>query len=116
MLFGVLIQAFRSPVKVAARELPNVDAAEAFASPTQTPAIQKPVEMPVPTTSLQPIVATQAQAAAVEAIYVVKPGDTLSKVAKLHGTTVQAIKEANELTTDRIAIGAKLKMPPKTRF
>ena len=44
-------------------------------------------------------------------IYVVKPADTLSGIAKAHGTTVQAVKLANGLDTDRIGIGMKLKMP-----
>jgi LysM repeat protein len=44
-------------------------------------------------------------------IYVVKPADTLSRIAKMHGTTVNALKVANGLDTDRIAIGMKLKLP-----
>jgi LysM repeat protein len=43
--------------------------------------------------------------------YVVKPGDTLNRIARAHGTTVQAIKTANGLTSDRIAVGRALKMP-----
>ena len=43
--------------------------------------------------------------------YVVKAGDTLSRIARAHRTTVQAIKEANGLTSDRIAVGHSLKMP-----
>jgi len=44
-------------------------------------------------------------------IYVVKPADTLSRIAKIHGTTVSALKAANGLDTDRIAVGMKLKLP-----
>lgn len=44
-------------------------------------------------------------------VYVVKPADTLSRIAKLHGTTVSALKAVNGLNTDRIAIGMKLKLP-----
>jgi LysM repeat protein len=44
-------------------------------------------------------------------IYVVKPADSLSRIAKVHGTTVSALKAANGLDTDRIAIGMKLKLP-----
>ncbi len=44
-------------------------------------------------------------------IYVVKPADTLSRIAKTHGTTVSALKAANALDTDRIAVGMKLKLP-----
>ena len=43
--------------------------------------------------------------------YLVKRADTLSRIAKIHGTTVSALKVANDLDTDRIAIGMKLKLP-----
>jgi LysM repeat protein len=43
--------------------------------------------------------------------YVVKAGDTLDRIARAHRTTVQAIKAANGLTSDRIAVGHSLKMP-----
>jgi len=42
--------------------------------------------------------------------YVVKSGDTLSRIAKAHGTTVKALKAANHLTSDRIFVGEKLKL------
>jgi LysM repeat protein len=43
--------------------------------------------------------------------YVVKSGDSLRQIARTHGTTVQAIKAANGLTSDSIAAGQRLKMP-----
>ena len=46
-----------------------------------------------------------------EKSYVVKSGDTLGRIAKTHGTTVKAIKVANGLTSDRIAVGKSLKLP-----
>ena len=45
--------------------------------------------------------------------YTVKSGDTLTKIAKAHGTTVKAIKAASNLTTDHIKVGQKLKIPAK---
>jgi len=44
-------------------------------------------------------------------VYVVKSGDTLSRIAKAHGTTVKTIEAANGLESDRILVGAKLKIP-----
>lgn len=44
-------------------------------------------------------------------IYVVKSGDTLSKIARTHGTTVKAIENENNLSTTKIKVGQKLKMP-----
>lgn len=46
-----------------------------------------------------------------EHIYVVKAGDTLTKIANEHHTTVSALRKANNLTTDRIKVGDKLKIP-----
>jgi len=45
--------------------------------------------------------------------YVVKSGDTLAKIAKNHGTTVKAIQAANNLSTTKIKVGQKLKLPAK---
>jgi LysM repeat protein len=49
-----------------------------------------------------------------EETYKVKSGDTLSKIAKAHGTTVKAIQSANNLTTTSIKVGQTLKIPVKT--
>lgn len=45
--------------------------------------------------------------------YTVKGGDTLSKIAKKHGTTPKAIRAANGLSSDKINVGQKLKLPGK---
>ncbi len=52
-----------------------------------------------------------ADAAKDESLYVVKSGDVLERIAKLHGTSVKAIKTANSLKTDRLKVGQKLKLP-----
>jgi LysM repeat protein len=44
--------------------------------------------------------------------YVVKSGDTLSRIATQFKTTVNELKSINGLTTDRINVGQKLKLPP----
>lgn len=44
-------------------------------------------------------------------IYVVKSGDSLSRIAKQHHTSVKALKAVNGLDTDVIAVGATLKLP-----
>lgn len=43
-------------------------------------------------------------------VYVVKSGDTLSRIASQNGTTVAKIKEWNNLTSDLILIGQKLQL------
>jgi LysM repeat protein len=47
----------------------------------------------------------------VAAVYLVKSGDSLSRIAKTHGTTIKALKLANNLSTDRISVGEQLKIP-----
>ena len=45
--------------------------------------------------------------------YVVKSGDSLSKIAGEFAVTVKALRSANNLTTDKIVVGQKLKVPVK---
>ena len=45
--------------------------------------------------------------------YTVKSGDTLTIIAKKHGTTVKALQAANSLATTKIKVGQKLKLPAK---
>ncbi len=44
-------------------------------------------------------------------IYVVKRGDFLSRIAANHNVTVSAIKRANNLKSDTVRVGQKLKIP-----
>jgi LysM repeat protein len=48
-----------------------------------------------------------------EEIYIVKSGDTLARIARRNGTTVKAIESENGLSTTRIKVGQKLKIPAK---
>lgn len=52
-----------------------------------------------------------APGGASEGSYVVLSGDTLTKIAKQHGTTVKEIRAANNLKTDRLLVGQKLNIP-----
>jgi LysM repeat protein len=68
---------------------------------------------PVETRQPAAVVANGDAAVASHAVtlYVVKPGDSLTRIARTHGTTVKALKAANSLDNDRIVVGAKLKIP-----
>ena len=48
-------------------------------------------------------------------IYVVKPGDTLEKIARVHGTSIQAVRTANKMKGDIIRPGQKLQLTPEGR-
>ncbi len=44
-------------------------------------------------------------------LYVVKPGDTLYSIAHKYNTTVNEIKKLNNLISDELSVGQKLKLP-----
>ena len=46
-------------------------------------------------------------------LYVVKSGDNLTKIAKQHSVTINQLRTANGLKTDRLTVGQKLKIPVK---
>ncbi|MCX7871960.1 MAG: LysM peptidoglycan-binding domain-containing protein [Verrucomicrobiae bacterium] len=48
-------------------------------------------------------------------VYIVKPGDNLTKISKTHGVTVRELKAANNLSTEKINVGQKLKIPVKNQ-
>jgi LysM repeat protein len=86
------------------------------ANPSVQPTRLRPgqkIHIPAPTVAS---VATASQTPAKETsgsreLYTVKSGDNLSKIATEHKTTVRAIRSANNLSTDRITVGQKLKIP-----
>jgi LysM repeat protein len=55
-----------------------------------------------------------AEPAVTSQSYVVKSGDSLTKIASHLGVTVKALRAANSLKTDKIVVGQKLKVPAKT--
>jgi LysM repeat protein len=46
--------------------------------------------------------------------YTVKSGDSLTKIAGEFGVSVRNLRSANNLKTDKIVVGQKLKIPGKT--
>jgi LysM repeat protein len=58
-------------------------------------------------------IAAPADATAAGETYAVKSGDSLTKIAKAHHVSLNALKAANNLTTDHIKVGQKLKIPAK---
>jgi LysM repeat protein len=78
--------------------------------PSQKIVIPAPPAAPtaIPPASAGPVVATTG-----EQSHVVVSGDTLAALARKYGTNVKAIQTANGLTSTRIRVGDKLKMPAK---
>lgn len=78
--------------------------------------VTAPAPAPQSGTSTSP--GTHAPAPALESasgsdVYAVKSGDTLTKIAKNHGTTVKNLRAANNLSSDKLTVGQKLKIPAK---
>ena len=61
-----------------------------------------------------PVKATQVRSTEKYAIYEVKRGDTLQKIANSFGVDVKTLKEFNNLKDDRIVEGQKIKIPART--
>ena len=48
-------------------------------------------------------------------IYIVKSGDSLYKIARMHNTSVEEIKEFNKISKNFISINQKLIIPIKEK-
>lgn len=110
--FSGLAAKYGVSVKAIMQANPGVD-------PTKLQINQKIVIPPKPPPGLNALNApastrSQPDLAPGEKLYEVKKGDNLTKIANAHGTTVKAIRAANNLRTDQIRIGQKLKIPSKS--
>jgi LysM repeat protein len=70
------------------------------------------IPAPMPATVGSPATTTTVSGEVTSNTYTVKSGDTLTKIAQAHGTTVGEIRTLNGLRTDRINVNQKLKLPP----
>ena len=120
VVIGLLIEGCVSERSQSAATPPA--AAQTQAVNTANPASAQPALQSVPHTSfaVQPCpVATVPKTATPvgsphatgEAVYLVRSGDSLTRIAKTHGTTVKALKLANSVANDKIVVGEQLKIP-----
>ena len=72
--------------------------------------LARQLQSPVPS-RLGPSGRTAVAAPSASVPYAVRPGDTLYHLAVTHGTTVQALEEANGLTSPAIIVGQVLRLP-----
>jgi nucleoid-associated protein YgaU len=91
---------------------PSPQATQAATLPTPTPS---PVLTPAPSTAASPVLTSAPRPTQRARTYKVKRGDTLSGIAARFGTTVGVLVDLNDIKNpSRIAIGARLKLPPET--
>lgn len=75
----------------------------------------EPEAEPAPVAPAKPVVkATTTTSKQKQVEVTVKRGDSLDKIARANGTTIKAIKQANDLKSDRLDIGQVLKVPVST--
>jgi LysM repeat protein len=76
------------------------------------PAHAKPSANPPAAGAAAPAASAKSASVPADGIYVVKPGDALSKIAAAHGVKTKALMEANGIKdANKIRIGQKLKIP-----
>lgn len=70
------------------------------------------LQVPAPTVRPQTTRSQPTVSAGGEQVYTVKSGDTLTAIAgRYPGVTVRALRSANNLNTDKIRVGQKLRIP-----
>jgi LysM repeat protein len=92
-----------------------IEAANPGVEPTKLQIGQK-LQIPAPPSAATTEAATTTPGAlemthSGEQVYTVKSGDTLTKIATQFGTTVKTLRSQNNLETDKIKVGQKLKIP-----
>jgi LysM repeat protein len=103
--FSTLAKTYHVTVKAISDANPGVDSTKLK--------IGQKIHIPPPSRTASAAGGTAVVAANGEQLYTVKSGDTLLKIAKDFGTSVKALRSANNLNTDSIKVGQKLKIPVK---
>lgn len=90
----------------------NVDEMDQLLTEYHPPSLNQMLE---PEVSMQGLAFTTLEEGEQEALteVVVKKGDSLDKIARVHGTSVAALKKVNQLSHERLQIGQVLKIPKK---
>ena len=73
--------------------------------------VQAPVSRPAPAPAKPEPVAVVAEEKSKFVDVTVKRGDSLDRIARANNTTINAIRRANDLKTDRLQIGQQLRIP-----
>lgn len=76
--------------------------------PEERPIVVEPLPPPPP-----PVAPAPAPVAQETTVYIVQPGDYLAKISRKFNIKIAAIKSLNNLTSDKIRVGQKLKLPGK---
>jgi LysM repeat protein len=117
LITGVAAEPSDSPPPTAAPAAPVESKPAAGLAPSPAPAaaprLTAPHAQPLPETISPPAPSLKEYAGGnpSDTLHVVKSGDTLSAIARIHGTSVRALKAANHLNSERLTVGTRLKVP-----
>jgi LysM repeat protein len=105
--FTTIARKFHVSVKAISDANPGVESTKLKVGQT--------LHIPAPSAPAAPLGATGAPAADAggEQTYTVQSGDNLTTIAAKFKVTVRALRSANALTTDKIKVGQKLKIPAR---
>jgi len=109
--FGTLAKKYGVSVKAIQQANPGVDSTKLKIGQKINIPPKPPGDLTQPKPSATK--AADPDIASGETLYLVKKGDTLTKIAKEHGVLIKAIRSANNLKTDQLRPGQKLKLPAK---
>ncbi len=99
-------------ISALAQANPGVDSRKLKVGQTlQVPAPVAKTEVAAASASATGTATEAAVKPAASKTYIVKAGDTMTKVAKAHGVKVKTLRDANKLKSDRLVVGQKLKIP-----
>lgn len=107
LLLGMLITDYHPELVASAKEPPEGTAPPDVPAVGALAAVSEPGQTALP----RPSTASTQTPTRPEKVYSVITSDTLNEIAKKHGTTVKAIKAANDLATERLRVGQRLKLP-----
>jgi len=102
-----------TPAMIQAPVVATDPPAERRTAPAAVPVIQKAAQKAAPAQSQRPTAGTPAKTK----FYVVRAGDTVEKIARMHRTSVEAIKAENKLKDHMLKPGQQLRVStqkPKT--
>ncbi len=118
LLVGLLIEGCKSERSASMTPLPKIAVVSASRPQARQTALvpmlgstQGVMPQPVPSVQKASMTPTFSQPTAIPTTYLVKSGDTLTRIAKAYGVSIGALRSANDLASDKITVGARLKIP-----
>jgi LysM repeat protein len=106
--FSTIAKRYNVPIKAITASNPGVDSTKLkIGQMLRIPAVSATAAMPAGNVS-------EATSNGVDKVYTVKSGDNLTKIARVNDVSLKALRTANNLKTDQVKVGQRLKIPAKS--